>query len=651
MMQAARILAVDDQPANLFLLKKVLGPAGFEVREARSGAEALAAAQEFSPDLILLDMHLPDMHGLEVLRRLRASPWGSLVPVVAVSALASPEDQALWLEAGCAGAVTKPIDVKTFVQTISRWLPGAAPGGPGTMVAEAQGDRLGQILVGAGLVTGGQLARALAVQAERGGRLGQILVEQGSVSEDDVAWALSNQLGYPYVFLTPDIIDIEAARLLPEPFLRERRVLPILKFGQEMTLAMADPTDQSTVDDVVRRTGLEAKRSLALASNISEMLDHLFARRDGTAVRTAAEAQYVQFHLVQALQQGASEVHFDPAAGGTGRVRYRIQGVLVDRASQSAELHGAILRHLRDLTGAGEALVASAAGDVTVGGEAEIHLRAAFLPTVAGPAAAVALYRRRTDLPDLGPLGISEVSLRPLRDALTRARGVLLLGCRDRLLRSTLLHTLLAPTGGKVWTFETLPVYRRPTLNQTILGSADQAAACLRGGAEAADLLMLDDAAGRETLRAVFDAARMRVVLAGHGQDEAAGLLGEVLDAVGPAAAALSGVLVARPVRLLCPTCKEASREASRAEGGTPGRQIFAAQGCEACGFTGFRGQRLLSGVWMVDEEDRRLLRSGAVGALLDRLAGAVGPQMHDHGQALVEDGLISIEELSRAGA
>lgn len=191
MMQAARILAVDDQPANLFLLKKVLGPAGFEVREARSGAEALAAAQEHSPDLILLDMHLPDMHGLEVLRRLRASPWGSLVPVVAVSALASPEDQTLWLEAGCAGAVTKPIDVKTFVQTISRWLPGAAPGAPGTMVAETQGDRLGQILVGAGLVTGGQLARALAVQAERGGRLGQLLVEQGSVSEDDVAWALS----------------------------------------------------------------------------------------------------------------------------------------------------------------------------------------------------------------------------------------------------------------------------------------------------------------------------------------------------------------------------------------------------------------------------------------------------------------------------
>ncbi|MGH2371926.1 MAG: response regulator, partial [bacterium] len=72
-----RILAVDDQPANLLLVTRVLEPAGFLVLEARSGAETLAIAQESMPDLILLDMHLPDMHGLEVLRRLRESTWGA----------------------------------------------------------------------------------------------------------------------------------------------------------------------------------------------------------------------------------------------------------------------------------------------------------------------------------------------------------------------------------------------------------------------------------------------------------------------------------------------------------------------------------------------------------------------------------------------
>lgn len=90
----ARILAVDDQPVNLALVKAILRAPDFEVLEARSGAEALAWAKEGAPDLILLDMHLPEMHGLEVLQRIGESPWGAGLRVVAMSALASAEDQA-----------------------------------------------------------------------------------------------------------------------------------------------------------------------------------------------------------------------------------------------------------------------------------------------------------------------------------------------------------------------------------------------------------------------------------------------------------------------------------------------------------------------------------------------------------------------------
>ena len=95
MKRPIRILAVDDQPANLVLLKRVLEPAGFEVSQARSGAEALAVAEETPPDLTLLDMHLPDMHGLDVLRRYREGPWGAHLRVVAMSALANAEDREL----------------------------------------------------------------------------------------------------------------------------------------------------------------------------------------------------------------------------------------------------------------------------------------------------------------------------------------------------------------------------------------------------------------------------------------------------------------------------------------------------------------------------------------------------------------------------
>ncbi len=639
---------MDDQPANLRLLKEVLTPAGFEVREARSGAEALAVAQESMPSLVLLDMHLPDMHGLEVLRRLRESSWGASLRVVAMSALASAEDAALWSRAGCVGTIQKPIAVKTFVHEISRWIPGAVPPSERVEKQEGKKNSLGEILVVNALITPEQLDQALRAQAESGKRLGQILVEQGHVSEDDIAWALGNQLGYPYVFLSPDIIDKEAASLLPERFLRERRVLPILKFGQEMTLAMADPTDQQTVDEVVRQTGLQVKRSLALASNIEEMLDRLFSPRpsvQGHAVAT--EAQYLQFHLVQALEQGASEIHFDPTNDGQARVRYRLQGVLVDRAGQPEELHAAILCHLRDLTGAGEKPVEHAAAAVTAG-EVEVHLAATFLPTAAGPAATVALYPRRTSVPDLEPFGVSEERLRPLRTALQAPRGVVMVGCGEALLRSTLLNTLIPPVQrGKVWALETLPVYRRPTLNQTILRSPDEVAAFVRAAASAnADLIVVDDISRREALVAACEVGRQRLVLAGHPQDDAVGLVSQALDAAGPGlvASTLQGVVAARTARLLCPSCKQASQQSLR---GFEGRQTFTALGCEVCGFTGFRGQRVLLEVWMVDGDSRALLRSGQAAAC-EQIIQEVGPQIREQSRTLLEDGLTSLDELAR---
>ncbi len=652
-----RILAVDDQPANLALVRKILVPAGFEVGEARSGAEALASARERPPDLILLDMHLPDMHGLEVLRRLRESAWGADLKVVAMSALANPEDQRLWLRAGCLGAIEKPITVATFVETVMGFLAAHEGGGelPFALPGEgAERDRLGDILVAAGLTSPDQLTRAVASQRSSGKRLGQILVEQGAVSEDDIAWALSSQLGYPYIFLTPDIIDESAARALPGDFLRQRRVLPILRFGEEMTLAMADPTDQRTVDEVAGRTRLAVKRALALGSNIEAMLDRLFAGpRPATDVEVTAEAQYLQFHLVQALQQDATEIHFDPTDEGQARVRYRLWGDLVDRAAQPAELHAAVLRHLRRLTAAGESAAAVAEARVSAAGH-DLYLRAAFLPTAAGPAATVAFYPRRAEVPSLLPLGVSDRTVGAVRTALGAARGLVLIGCADGFLRSTLLHAFLPEVQrGKVWTLETLPIYRRPTLNQTIFVQPEEVPGYLRAAeAAGADLLALDDIGGRGALAAACNVGAVRLILAAHPHDEPAGLLALLVEAPGAAAAAaaLRAVVTAQPIRLLCPSCKEATvPETAVPEAGLPGgAHTFVPRGCEACGFTGFRGRRLLTALWVVAAEDRRLLRAGQTEALSDRLARESAEALRAQGRSLVEDGLTSPAELAR---
>jgi len=280
-------------------------------------------------------------------------------------------------------------------------------------------------------------------------------------------------------------------------------------------------------------------------------------------------------------------------------------------------------------------------------GGLNIHLQVTFLPTAAGPSAAVALYPIRTAVPDLVPLGVSEETIRRLRDVLKARRGIVLVGCADRLLRSTLVHALIPPVQrGMVWSLETLPVHVRPTFNQTLITSPDETAELMRTVVSAqADLIVLDDASRRDALLAAFEGGRARMVMAGHPQDDVTGLVSQALDAAGPGLVAsnLRCVLAARAVRLLCPACKQVAPKT------TPdgARQAFAPQGCEACSFTGFRGQRVLTAIWTVDPEARALLFSGRLTAVLERIAEASGSQMRDGGLALVEDGLTSLEELA----
>lgn len=647
MKRPIRILAVDDQPANLVLLKRVLEPAGFEVSQARSGAEALAVAEETLPDLTLLDMHLPDMHGLDVLRRYQETPWGTRLRVVAMSALANAEDRDLWIRAGCIGSVDKPIDVHTFVREISQWLPGDGER-EDSAIDDKQSDKLGDLLLANRLVSPEQLSQAVSVQPRSGKRLGQILVEQGAVSEDDIAWALSTQLGYPYMFLTADILDAEALRLLPEPFMRDRRVLPVLTFGREVTLAMVDPTDQATVEEVEARTGLKVKRALALASNLEEMLGRRVpsaGSHNTVHAPATAEAQYLQFHLVQALQQGASEVHFDPIGDGQARVRYRIQGVLVERPGQSADLHGAVVRHLRELTGAADAPIASAAAQLTVNDRA-VAVMATFVPTADGEAATVAIHPVQTDAPDLGAFGGLDEMLAPLREVLRAAAGVVLVGCADRWARATLMHALVPQRdSAKIWAFEAVPVYRRPTISRTLIG-AGTAPSHIRAAIDAgADLVIVDDVSDRDALVAALEAGRARMILAGHVQGDVIGMLSQAVDAAGAAlpAASLAGMLAARTVRMLCPSCKQPAPDG----GVLTGKHTFVPSGCEACGFTGFKGRRLVADVWVPDAETRVLLRAGNASAAYARVQ-ATTRSMPRQGLAMVIDGMTSTEELSR---
>ena len=116
------VLLVEDQEDNRVLARKLLQRAGFRVEEATDGRQALAQAAALRPDLILLDVHLPEIDGLTVARTLRRSSDLKSLLIVALTANAMEGDRAKALEAGCDDYMTKPIDVPNFIATIRRIL-------------------------------------------------------------------------------------------------------------------------------------------------------------------------------------------------------------------------------------------------------------------------------------------------------------------------------------------------------------------------------------------------------------------------------------------------------------------------------------------------------------------------------------------------
>ena len=113
------VLAVDDNHDNLELLTQILDLFGCECMGAVDGYAALSAAADRPPDLIVLDICLPDIDGIEVVKRIQENPELRHIPIVAVTALAKPEDRDRILKAGCVEYISKPFNIKDL-ETIVR---------------------------------------------------------------------------------------------------------------------------------------------------------------------------------------------------------------------------------------------------------------------------------------------------------------------------------------------------------------------------------------------------------------------------------------------------------------------------------------------------------------------------------------------------
>ena len=117
-----KVLIVEDNELNMKLFNDLLEAHGYDTVQTRSGVKALGLARQHRPDLILMDIQLPEVSGLEVTKWLKDDPDLRVIPVVAVTAFAMKGDEERIREGGCEAYLSKPISVGKFIETIRHFL-------------------------------------------------------------------------------------------------------------------------------------------------------------------------------------------------------------------------------------------------------------------------------------------------------------------------------------------------------------------------------------------------------------------------------------------------------------------------------------------------------------------------------------------------
>jgi two-component system cell cycle response regulator DivK len=117
-----KVLIVEDNDLNMKLFNDLLVAHGYGTLQTRNGVEALALARQHHPDLILMDIQLPEVSGLQVTQWLKSDDDLRMIPVIAVTAFAMKGDEEKIRDGGCEAYIAKPISVASFIKTVERFL-------------------------------------------------------------------------------------------------------------------------------------------------------------------------------------------------------------------------------------------------------------------------------------------------------------------------------------------------------------------------------------------------------------------------------------------------------------------------------------------------------------------------------------------------
>lgn len=478
--------------------------------------------------------------------------------------------------------------------------------------------RIGEILIVEGLITPEQLDTALK---EGGRRVGKTLVKLGYVTEEDIAKALAHQFNVNVISLKDIKLSPSVISVIPETLARKHGAIPILREGDTLTVAVADPLNVLTVDELQRLTRLKISLVVATESEILKAIDRHYVTAKGIEdmikeedlkrfellegeteapdklLRIADEASIVSLVnavIVQAVESRASDIHIEPELD-TLRVRFRVDGILHDAANLSIALHPAITSRIKILDSMDIAekrrpqdgrflmrLGGRGVDDVRISsikfqpstwrymrraGDKEIDVRVSTLPTTYGEKVELRLLDKGSMLTDLDELSPSADSIELMRSLLNRPYGMLLVTGPTGSGKTTTIYSMLNQLNAvekNIVTIEDPVEYQIEKINQVQVNpkaGLDFANALRHILRQDPDIIMIGEIRDRETAEIAIHAALTgHLVLSTLHTTDAAGAIGRLIDmGVEPflVSSAVIGIISQRLVRKICSDCKE----------------------------------------------------------------------------------------------
>lgn len=533
---------------------------------------------------------------------------------------------------------------------------------------------LGDILFGSQIITESDIAAALEEQKRSGVRFGEALVTLGIVTQEDIDWALSNQLDIPYIRLKKEMIDPDAVQLVPAALARKFNLIPLIKAGSELNIAIADPLNRPAIEAVEQLTGCSVNISVALIREIREMIEACYGNtgQERLGFESAAfsekvldaingdlsGAALIDYLLICALQNRLSSLALQPL-GDLVVVSGRRSGVSRQIGTLASNYYPDIMLKIRKSAGVGQGNEQSN-GLLTFNYRAHpITFQVSFLAGYGGDYITFRPFVA-ANVPDrLTRLHLPDQQAERFTRLVRAQKGITFFASRNTQERDRFIDLLLeeADTGGKnVIILGEGPGRMNKRFPRIRLPQAEgeRARIIMDTLDHAPDIIVIENATeGMPFTAACRAAMRGKLVLAGleiRGTGNALRhlLLYQQKNYFLPVF--VNGLISFKGIQILCPECRTTylppGEELTAMSLDPLPASFYRTSGCDACGFSGFSNRRFLLDVLTFDQDFLNVFEQARDVNELTTYLGGIGYQgINDEGLALLMAGEVSPEE------